>query len=545
MDKCARKSGRRQFRRSPPYNGEETLTNPQQAPTARRKSFYTAAFYLLLISELIPIWIFRYVPSSDGPSHLFNSYVFLNYRHVPIFEQAFTLQVPTAGNLAGHGLAILLMSIGVPPEICEKLLVTLCIVALALAFRYAVLGIRPLHPAAPLLVMPFLYNWPLQMGFWSFSLGVPFVLVCIGMCLRYRGQWNLKRLCLLLLVAASVYVCHPIDWGVCVLVIALMTMCAEWRGWLQARDRRRAVIQTILPLAVFIPFVIPNLLFARQNELVVWDRIVSIRTLLWPLYTDTPLHLFETDGRAARVLFAILFLVSLANVWWKARARKIEYADILLGAAAVLLLMGIFCPARIGEGTYLGVRLLLFGYLVWTLWLGLTLSRRALPAFACVAVAFSLWILVARIPSWRIANYELAEVERLGKVISPNSYVCQMDFDEDTELVPPMGHAMDLPPDRKIVDLRDYEAGRNAFWTRFRPGYFLDENYLAAATRSNFEKAVETFESQTGKNVDYIMLTDLKAPADQTLRSILPKLASRYELVGAHQPIVAIYHLKS
>ncbi len=467
----------------------------------------------------------------------------MNYRRVPVFEQAYTLHIPTAGNLTGHGLTILLMSIGIPPETCEKLLVALCIVGVALAFRYAVQGVRASHPAAPLLVMPFLYNWPLQMGFWSFSLGVPFVLVSVGICLRYRGRWNAIRFGQLFLVVAAVYLCHPISWAVCGFVIALMTIGAEWPRWLQASERRRAAIQTLLPLAVFVPFAIPNLLFARQNELVQWDRIVSIRTLLWPLYTDTPLHMFQADGRPARVLFLFLFLASLANIGWKTHARKIEYPDILLLTAMALLAMGIVSPARIGEGTFLGVRLLLFGYLVWALWLGLTLTPRAIPAIASITVALAFWMIIARLPSWQEANYELAEVVRLGSVISPDSFVCQMDFEKETELVLPMEHAVDLLAAKKIVDLRDYEAGRKAFWTQFRPGYFLDENYLTPATQRDFGKALEGFENQTGKNVGYIVVTNLKAPADQTIHTILPKLANRYALVGAHEPIVAIYRL--
>ncbi len=469
--------------------------------------------------------------------------MFLNYRRVPVFEQAYTLHIPTAGNLAGHGLAILLMSIGLPPEACEKLLMTLCIVGLALAFQYAVLSIRETHPAAPLLVMPFLYNWPLQMGFWSFSLGVPFLLVCVGMCLRCRGHWNARRLALLFLAVAGVYLCHPISWAVCGLVIALMTICAEWPGWFAAAERRRAAHQTLLPLAIFVPFAIPDLLFARQNELVQWNKIVSIRTLMWPLYTDTPLHIFEGDARPARALFLFLVLASLANLAWKTRMRKIDYADILLVTAATLLILGLFSPGRIGEGTFLAVRLLLFGYLMWALWLGLTLALRAVPAIVSITVAIAFWMIIARLPSWRTANYELAEVMKLGSLISPNSFVCQMDSNEETELVPPIEHAIDLLTNKNIVDLRDYEAGRNAFWTRFRPGYFLDENYLAPATQHDFEKAVEVFERQTGKSVDYIMLTGLRASPQQTLHRILPKLANRYELMGAHTPIVAIYHL--
>jgi len=505
----------------------------------------TTAFYILSFAFLLPVWLFPYFPSSDGPSHLFNSYVYLNYGHASIFEQAYTLHVPTAGNLAGHGLAILLLKLGLPWEVCEKLLVTICILGLVAAFRYAVSGVRSAHPAAAFLVLPFLYNWPLQMGFWSFALGVPFLLVCIGLCLRYRGNWNVRSLSLLFLAVGAAYLCHPISWAVCGMVIAVLTVTAEWRGLLRGTERRRSARQILLPLAVFLPFAIPNLLFASENNFAQWDHIRSIRTFLWPLYTDTPLHLFEADARPARVLFVLLLLGSLANGIWRIRARKTDFSDTLFFVGALLLAMGLFCPDRIGEGTFLAVRFFLFGYLVWALWLGVTVPPRAIIAVASIAVLMSVWLVWARLPAWSAANHALSEFVRLGSVVPPNSYVCQLDFLKETETVRPMDHAIDLLPARNIVDVRDYEAGRNAFWTRFRPGYFLDENYLVLSSRKDFEGALGRFETRTGKKLNFIILTDMKNSPEKTLQQVLPSLWSQYKIVGVSNTGTAIFARKS
>ena len=360
------------------------------------------------------------------------------YSRVPLFEQAYALHIPTAGNLTGHALAIALMGLGVPSEACEKLVVTFCIIGLALAFRYAVAGAKSAHPAAALLVMPFLYNWPLQMGFWSFSLGVPFVLICLGIYLRHRSRWNARTLTFLFLATGSAYLCHPISWAVCGFVVAVMALWSEWPAVTQGPDRRRAAIQAILPLCVFVPFVIPNFLFARQNELVRWPKFVSIRELLWPLYTDAPLHLFGEDSAPAKALFLFFSVVSLATLFWKLRTRKLEYTDLVLPIFVMLLIIGIVSPGRIGEGTFLGVRLLFLGYLVWALWLALALIPGAEIITASGAVVISVWLLIARIPAWRAANHALSEIVRVGRVVAPNSVVCQLDSNPDTNLVPPM-----------------------------------------------------------------------------------------------------------
>jgi hypothetical protein len=506
-----------------------------------RRPVITAVWWCLLFALLIPIWSFPYFPSSDGPSHLFNAYVFVNYEHVPVFQKVYSLHVPTAGNLAGHGLAILFMKAGLPWDVCEKLLVTICIAALALAFYYAVSAIRTVPPLASFLIFPFLYNWPLQMGFWSFSLGVPFLFVCAGLVLRNHGRWRARPLIWLFLVAGGAYICHPIAWAVCALTVAIMAVGTE--GWqlFHGPERGKAFVQIVLPVAVFVPFAIPNALFAEQNALVEWQHFTSIRTFLWPLYTDTPLHLFAADSRPARALFLVLVLASIGNFARKIRKRNLQTADVLLPPFLILLGLGLVSPGRIGEGTFIAVRLLLFGYLLWVLWLAMTLPRRAVPVAASIAVLFTAWLVVARLPAWRAANRSLTEIVALGRSVPANAFVCQLDFLPQTETVRPLDHVIDLLPAKNIVDVRDYEAGRYAFWTRFRPGYFLDENYIRVSSQRDFEGALNRFEQRTGKHIDFLVLTEMTKPPDATLRSVLPARWKEYQLVRAAPPAVAIY----
>ncbi len=494
---------------------------------------------------MLPLWGFRYFPSQDGPSHVFNSYVFANYSHVTSFEQAFTLQVPTAGNLAGHGLAILLLKLGLPIGVCEKVLITICIAGLAAAFRYAVMGVKSAHPAAAFFVLPFLYNWPLQMGFWSFSLGVPFLLVCIGLCLRYGGRWNFKNTMWLFVTVAAVYACHPIDWMVCGITVALLTISAELRSLLKGANRRRAVIQTSVPLLVFLPFAIPNFLFAERNQSIHWDHLGSVRVLLWPIYTGSPVHLFEADTRAAKFLFVFLLLLSLIKLGQQIINRRVGYEGVLLLVSAALFAMGLASPERIGEGSYLEVRFLLFGYLTWALWLGVALTRRDLMIAAPVVAALSYWLLLARIPAWQAFSGDLTKLVNAGSLIQANSTVCQRNFSDGQQPIDPMTHAIDLLARKQIIDVRDYEAGRFAFWTRFRPGYYFDEDYRTPSSVSDFEGALRRFENRTGRKLDYIVLTDMTASPQQSLQRLLPSLASRYELITVNSPAVAVYRIRN
>jgi hypothetical protein len=494
-------------------------------------------FYAAVAALLIPIWIYPYFPSQDGPSHLFNANVFLTYSQVPAYRRAFTVQIPPAGNLTGHGLAMLLLRAGLAPATCEKVLVSICIVGLAMAFHYALRGAKGAPVEAAFFVLPFLYNWPLQMGFWSFSLGVPFVLICVGLCLRYLGRWDRTSLLKLFLTAAAVYACHPISWAVSALVTGLLTLLWLFGPASDVTDRRRQLIQAALPVATFVPFILPNLLFAEKNDFLKWDTFSSFRERLWPVYTMSDVCLFSGDGWAARALFLLLLAATGIVFLGHIRTRGLRFVDTLLGCAGILILLGVYSPGRIGEGTYLSVRLFLFACLLWALWLALAIpGRRLTITVAALIAGISAWQMLARLPSWRIFDRNLVQFVRISEHIAPGSNICQLDFLPPSHTVAPMLHATDLLLNKKIVDVRDYEAGRKAFWTEFRPGYFLDENYLAPASETDLQGAVKRFERRTGQKIDYISFTNMPAPPDVMLRRVLPTMWKQFRLVAVSRP---------
>ena len=504
------------------------------------KTFFRLLFLGCLFLLIVPIWRFPYFPSADGPSHLFNSYVFLHYSTTPIFRNAFTLQIPPAGNLTGHGLAIELMRLSITPPNTEKAIATLCILGLAFAFWYAFDAVKPAYPAGLFLVLPFLYNWPTQMGFWSFSFGVPFVLLCLGLCLRYCGRWNVVRVLLLFVCVTAVYACHPLSWAVCGLTVSLMAFASEFRSLRNGPDRARAWSQFLLPVLTFLPFVIPNFIFASENKQITFDRIKSLSSWLWPIYTVYPVRLFAADMRPARALFLVLLLALLANLIWR-RQRRVTFPDVLLPVSVVLFLLGLLSPGRIGEGTFIEVRLLLFGFLVLILWLAVTLPKPLSQIVAVLSVLLAAWLIIGRFPAWGKANIELSAIARLGQDIAPNTFVCQIDERQQSENVEPLDHAVDLWAPRNIVDVLDYEAGRKAFWTRFKTGYYLDEDFLRPASHANFEAALDRFEKRTGKKLDYLLITSSNSSPGTLLRRLLPTEWNEYKLVGTGPYNIALF----
>ena len=74
----------------------------------RPKSWLTLVFVVLLLAHLAPIWFFDYFPSQDGPVHLENANILLNYgsENCPVLGEYYLLNYEPNPNWMGHFLLV-------------------------------------------------------------------------------------------------------------------------------------------------------------------------------------------------------------------------------------------------------------------------------------------------------------------------------------------------------------------------------------------------------------------------------------------------------
>ena len=70
-------------------------------------------FLLVVFLHVLPIWLFGYFATQDGPSHLHNSRVMLDYlgRGSPIFRQYYEVRPNLGGNVLSQVALIALNSV--------------------------------------------------------------------------------------------------------------------------------------------------------------------------------------------------------------------------------------------------------------------------------------------------------------------------------------------------------------------------------------------------------------------------------------------------
>ena len=92
---------------------------------------------VLLVLHLLPVWGFKYFPTQDGASHIYNSYVVKEYHNHENYRlrEVYELNATVFPNWTSHALLVVLLYV-FPPLVCEKIVLTLCIGLLPFSLFY-------------------------------------------------------------------------------------------------------------------------------------------------------------------------------------------------------------------------------------------------------------------------------------------------------------------------------------------------------------------------------------------------------------------------
>src|SRR4051812_11197543 len=104
--------------------------------TLRMRHGEPVVFWLLAFLHLIPVWGYRYLPTQDGPSHLYNARVLneLLWGN-PRYEAYYEVRAEPIPNWTSHIALAALYSIA-PPLVAEKILVSIYMLGFAATLRY-------------------------------------------------------------------------------------------------------------------------------------------------------------------------------------------------------------------------------------------------------------------------------------------------------------------------------------------------------------------------------------------------------------------------
>lgn len=320
----------------------------------------------------------------------------------------------TAEALGPNGLVeplFALLLAAAPAATAAKLLLSVCVVALPLAMRYAVTAVYPDNAPLGWYALPFLFSAPLGLGYYDLLFSLPLLLLSLGYLLRHwrrlgggDGAWPAAVLAGLGLLTGMT---HPLSG------VALALMLACFAGWLlfyqDALPRRFKPAEptvrdgtvpagpaaaklglALMPLAALLAERIPDWWETlappgTPNSWIRLEMLVTGEALLpharWEVLLTLPVALLPFAGA-----------VMLAKRRWT--WRKLLPRDGLLAGALAVTAAGLVLPAAIAGDAIpadaLAVPcLLVFPPLLVVFWLGIITSwktlRRVIVAVSGIA----------------------------------------------------------------------------------------------------------------------------------------------------------------
>jgi len=336
------------------------MLGKETEPKIRKKRIL---ILLLIILHILPIWIFTYFPSQDGPAHIYNAYVlkaFNDTEESALMREYYKLNLTLFPNWFSHAFMMVLMYI-VPPLVAEKLLLSTIIALFPLSLFYFLDAVHKGKNLYGFLGFLFSYNYLLHMGFYSFSISVPMFFFALGYFVKHKEKMDLKNIAALNLLCILVYFCHILSYGLLILSLTVLSITFF------CRKPRRAIgfLAYMLPLYfVMANYLLSNGIGQSDNHFDIgqicgrfrsghlWSYLLNTKSLMY--FTDS--HLIIT--RLMLVMLGALFMVTLYN---RIRQRKImDKGNHFLLLFVIITAIYFIMPSSMMSGGWINDRINLF-----------------------------------------------------------------------------------------------------------------------------------------------------------------------------------------
>jgi hypothetical protein len=519
----------------------------------RRPSSEALLFWILLVLHLLPVWIFAYTPTQDGPGHQAVTAILRQY-DLPGAGLLRQYYLPNREALPNWLIFFLMGRVlgfmTVPGA--EKIVLTAYVLLLPLAARYALRAVDPRAGFLAVLAFPFVYNYLFNMGFFNFCWSLAAFLFAVGYWLKHAERMGPGRTAVLALLVLWVYFCHPVTLAV---TVAVLLTLAGWRMLLDLRAApgrpsprelwgafRHWLLAPALacapPLALIAAFV-GRRTGAKISMMPMWVKLKQL-TGLYSLVSLTRWTI------PLAILLAFLFYGLAALCLRQRRGLPLQTGDGFLIATAVLAAVHFAAPSELAGGGFINQRTVLYPFLTLLLWLGTFehSARRRLRvqiAAAGLAVAFLGLIL------WKYAGLDraLSEIVAATNRVAPDHTLLFLSYDHRGDgggddlayRTEPFIHAGGYVAARKrLVDLSLYEANEDYFPLYFRPS-LNPYRYLGIGLLGIEEVPphvdIAGYPRRTGGRVDYVLVWGLRDERrdEPPVRVVLDQLAAGFDLV--------------
>lgn len=537
-------------------SGEDKMkAHPQTASPRSSDRVLSLWLLALVVLHLLPIWLFEYFPTQDGPIHLSNARVLLEYDNpacsvLPEYYRLNTGVGPNWFSLLSLAGLLKLFS----PEIAEKVFLSAYVLALVGSAYFAILGISRRNRFLLLLVFPFVFNHFVFLGFYNFIFGLPFVFLFLGIVLRSGSRLGWGEASLLALASVLAFFVHPLTmlaaWFMALPPLAAKVILVDpedEEGGKAPQGRSiNSLLRRAMPIGLaalpsaglFLHYWLTHSGSSAVRES--FSRLVRNAVGLGSIITHS-----RWEAVPSLVLSASFLVIGIGVLRRDALKGKRASAVGLLMAIVAMFALYFVAPASAGGGNWINARLLLYPFLAAVLWFACyRFSRREKSVIIVFVSLVTLALLGFHLQSVSSLSAEVEQSLDCGADVEANSTVLPVSFSRRgrDEIGAPLSwktasfshFAGYVAADRCMVQFDNYAAWKGYFPVSWRSGLSPRAHLVPDGFDSDHPAlGIQEYEKQTGGRVDYALLRDLR-PEDlqnQEVVDLLDQLSRGFEEV--------------
>lgn len=482
----------------------------------RRLSIGYITVIVLMVLHLLPVWGFKYFPTQDGASHIYNSYVVKEYHKHENYRlrEVYELNATVFPNWTSHALLLVLLYV-FPPLVCEKIVLTLCIGLLPLSLFYFINGIAKRNMVFGLLGFMYAYNYLLHMGFYNFVLSMSLFFFALGYWWRVKDKLRLLNIVVIYLLLLVTYLTHYHSYALLVMSLtffpfflwaykALQEIWGHKETSQPLMQRLKDGMETLKPTLTFLGALVPayfilfSYYFYLSNTHGGDGEHKGFEWLNEYFFGMKSLVSFRDDhvliGRVLLVFFAIAIVLTVINriresyqfrasEEWKETGerlwtRAVTQMDGFLIMSVLITAMFFIAPWSGYSGGWINDRFHLYIFLILIPFFVVNVHRHINYVIAGIIIALSLWHLGYNVHTYTLLNRDIANAISLEGMDEKDTILTSEPgewggFSDslgfEPKYVEPFGHLECLLAVHKgIAYLDNYEANTDHFPLRYK-----------------------------------------------------------------------------